>query len=58
MIVLQTLSGKVWVDLRIFDTNNRYEITKSQRIDLNALKYDLELDGTEWRIIKRKETMV
>lgn len=55
-IVLQVKSGHNWTDMAAFVTTSRYELSKSQRGEINALKYELELDETEYRVIKRKET--
>ena len=55
-IVLQVKSGHNWIDMAAFVTTSRYELSKAQRGEINALKYELELDETEYRVIKRKET--
>lgn len=56
-IVLQIKSGQIWTDLAAFITTSRYELSKVQRGEINALKYELELDETEYRVIKRKEVI-
>jgi len=50
-IILQAKEGTEWLEIATFDTNNRYLITKEQRAQINALKYEIK---NEARIVKRR----
>ena len=50
-IILRAKEGSEWIEIATFDTNNRYLITKDQRTQINALKYEIK---NEARIVKRK----
>ena len=54
-IVIQAETDGEWLDIEVFDCNNRYLPTKEQRGQISALKYELSLTGNKIRTIKRKE---
>lgn len=56
-IVLQVKTGQNWTDAATFTVTNRYELNKQQRGEIALLKYELDIEEIEYRVIKRKEVI-